>query len=160
VERQILPELIKQWPNVIFEFVGAGAPQRTFDPRMRFLGFIDDYPAHLKAADVVISPMLRGEGFPTKIIEALACGKPTVTTMIGARGIPRSFQNLHVCRVEQFAQVIGRLLAEKRGLKPNDAEIRSRYSWDALLQPLPSALEEIWNRKTSDSLSIRHARLS
>ena len=165
VERQILPQLVQQWPNVVFEFIGAGATTQVRDPRMHFLGFMDDYPAHLKAADVVISPMLRGQGFPTKIIEALACGKPTVATEIGARGIPSTFQNLHVCRVEHFAEVIRRLLSENRPVNTDDVEeIQSRYSWDALLQPLPPALDGIWSRKSgnfgSDRLSIRHARLS
>jgi glycosyltransferase involved in cell wall biosynthesis len=39
------------------------------------------------AAGVVISPMLQGWGFPTKIVEALACGKVTITTPAGARAL-------------------------------------------------------------------------
>ena len=109
--------------------------------------------------------MLRGQGFPTKIIEALACGKPTVATEIGARGIPTTFRNLHVCDVEHFAEVIRQVLSENCPVNTDDAEeVRSRYSWDTLLQPLPPALEGIWSRKSghfrSDGLSIKHARLS
>ena len=87
-----------------FRFLGAGARGKPLTPECAFWGFIDAYPAHLKAADVVISPMLRGQGFPTKIIEALACGKPTVATMIGARGIRRPVEILHVCGVVRFAR--------------------------------------------------------
>lgn len=53
--------------------------------RVRFLGVREDIPALLAAADVFILPS-RWEGLPMVILEAMAAGKPIVTSSVG--GIP------------------------------------------------------------------------
>ncbi len=52
--------------------------------RIRFLGARDDVPALLAAADLCCQPNTRPEGFSIALVEALACGVPVVTTVIGA----------------------------------------------------------------------------
>lgn len=56
----------------------AESPVRA---RVRRLGFVDDavLPALLRSAEAVVYPS-RGEGFGLPVLEALACGAPTVTT--------------------------------------------------------------------------------
>ncbi len=44
----------------------------------------------------MISPILQGYGFPTKIVEALACGKPTITTPVGGRALEKDYRILEV----------------------------------------------------------------
>jgi glycosyltransferase involved in cell wall biosynthesis len=73
---------------------------------VEFTGFLEDYPAALKAADVVISPVLQGWGFPTKIVEALACGKPTVTTPVGGRALEKDYRILRFAEIDAFAAEI------------------------------------------------------
>lgn len=49
--------------------------------RVHFLGYVSDLPALLKAADVFVS-VSRFEGQPNAVMEAMACGCPTVASDI------------------------------------------------------------------------------
>lgn len=51
------------------------------------LGVIEDMAAAYGQGHVVLNPVLEGTGLPIKSIETLACGKPLVTTVSGARGL-------------------------------------------------------------------------
>ena len=53
--------------------------------RVAFLGFRDDVPALLDAADLVVSSSLF-EALPTVLVQALAAGRPSVATRVG--GVP------------------------------------------------------------------------
>lgn len=53
--------------------------------RLAFLGFRDDVPAILDAADLVVSAS-RFEALPTVLLQALAAGRPSVATDVG--GVP------------------------------------------------------------------------
>jgi len=62
--------------------VEAGGIRDTF----RFIGLVDDTRPHTCAADIVVVPSMWGDAYPLSVIEALAAGKPLVTTDVG--GIP------------------------------------------------------------------------
>lgn len=129
-------------PDVLFRFVGAHPPTDVEHPNVEFTGFVDDYPALLRAADVVMTPMLQGGGFPTKVIEALACGKHVVATPVGARAIDPSYRTLHVTPLEEFPDEISRLLDAGHPTDPVDVErLRKQYSWDALVGRMADRIE-------------------
>jgi glycosyltransferase involved in cell wall biosynthesis len=54
---------------------------------VHFLGFRDDVPAIIQAADVMALPS-RDEGLPLAVLEAMACGRPVVSTPVG--GVPEA----------------------------------------------------------------------
>ncbi|HEY8468169.1 MAG TPA: glycosyltransferase family 4 protein [Longimicrobiales bacterium] len=130
VMEQILAPVLARRPRTLFRFVGLGPPPAIRHPNVEFTGFVEDYPALLKAADVFISPVQQGRGFPTKIIEALACGKPVIATPVAARAIPRDFERLRVHTLEEFPDAICRALDEGRPVATGDfAKVREHYSW-------------------------------
>ncbi len=53
----------------------------------RFAGFVDDITAVIKSANMVIVPLTSGSGTRFKIIESVACGKPVISTTVGAEGL-------------------------------------------------------------------------
>ena len=87
--------------------------------------------------------MQQGWGFPTKIIEALACGKPTIATPIGARSIERDYKLLQICELNQFAQKICQALKNCQSVATGDFEkLKNRYSWSINIQKLANKLND------------------
>jgi glycosyltransferase involved in cell wall biosynthesis len=142
VMTHILNPVLKEYPDALFRFVGRFPPRDVKHPNVEFTGFLEDYPAALKQADVVISPMLQGWGFPTKIVEALACGKPTVTTPVGGRGLEQDYHILKFAEIGAFGQQICASLKASEPVNAEDHErIKARYSWEALVGKLSEWLE-------------------
>lgn len=57
------------------------------DASIRLTGYVDDILPFLHKATVFIAPILSGSGTRLKLLEAMAAGKPIVTTSIGCEGI-------------------------------------------------------------------------
>jgi glycosyltransferase involved in cell wall biosynthesis len=81
-------------PGVRFAVAGEGPErealerlisERGLDQRFRLLGWRDDVPALLAAADVFALPS-RNEAFPVSLLEALAAGTPVVASRVGGVG--------------------------------------------------------------------------
>ena len=103
---------------------------------------MDDYPTYLKQADVVISPLLDGWGSPTKIFEALSCGKTTIATPVGARSVDRDYQSLHICEVDQFPEMICRALKKGDSVTTVDFEkLKERHSWRVNIKKLADLID-------------------
>jgi glycosyltransferase involved in cell wall biosynthesis len=64
---------------------GAGRTQG-----MRYIGAVSHMRPYINAADVVAVPITSGGGTRLKILEAIACGTPVVSTSMGAEGIDRA----------------------------------------------------------------------
>lgn len=143
---RIMPEVLAAFPDVIFRFVGPNPPSDVSHPNVEFTGFVDEAgnAAHLKQADVVISARQQQRGFPTKTIEALACGKPLIATAKGAWAIGRDYQTLHLAELDQFAARICFILTRNQPVSTADFEkLKSRFSWDANLQRLADRIEAV-----------------
>jgi glycosyltransferase involved in cell wall biosynthesis len=68
------------WPEKIHGFSDA-------DPRVRFIGFVDDLERLYRSSRVVCAPIVSGAGTRIKIIEAAAYGRAIVSTRLGAEGL-------------------------------------------------------------------------
>jgi glycosyltransferase involved in cell wall biosynthesis len=104
---------------------------------MHFLGFRDDVPEVMAAADVIVLPSW-SEGLPLAVLEAMACGKPVVATPVGgvARAVVDGVTGLLVPPGEpgRLAAAIGALLhdpaaAERMGTEGR-RRVEERYSLD------------------------------
>ncbi|HEY0047361.1 MAG TPA: glycosyltransferase [Flavobacterium sp.] len=64
------------------------------DPRQKFLikGRAVDASEEVKKARIVLAPLQYGAGIKGKLLEAMACGTPSVTTSIGAEGMHDDMQ--------------------------------------------------------------------
>jgi glycosyltransferase involved in cell wall biosynthesis len=89
---EVMPSLIEQFSNLVYLIVGDGSDRRRLEGKARDLGIAEHVrfagliPEHEKAdhyrlADAFVMPS-RGEGFGFVLLEAVACGIPTVASAL------------------------------------------------------------------------------
>ena len=85
------PDVIRQFPDARFEFVGAGPELDRLRERaeaagvahaISFLGHREDVSARLDAADIFVLPS-RSDAFPNAVLEAMAAAMPIVASAVG-----------------------------------------------------------------------------
>jgi glycosyltransferase involved in cell wall biosynthesis len=150
--RDIWPRLEREHPRARLKVVG---PQPTPEvlayrgPRVEVAGLVEDLRTHLAQATVVIVPLRVGGGTRFKILEAMALGKPVVSTTIGAEGIevtpgadiliaddPGSF-------AAEVARVLDDVALARRLGEAGRALVEQRYSWEASAAALEGFMGEL-----------------
>jgi glycosyltransferase involved in cell wall biosynthesis len=78
-----------------------------------FVGWRDSLVGEYSRTRVVIAPLFAGGGTKLKVVEAMASGRPVVTTAVGAEGLPRS-EGLRICSDrDEFAAAVGAFLTDE-----------------------------------------------
>lgn len=87
--REVLPAVIARHPDVRFIAVGEKPPAWFAEhaPHVQGVGFVPDERAHVARGRVFVAPIRYGSGVRTKILNALAMGRPVVATTAGAEGL-------------------------------------------------------------------------
>ena len=84
---------------------------------IEILGFVESIVAVCHNADVFVNPILRGSGLKLKVVEALCCGLPVVSTSKGIEGIP-GIAECEAVRIadtpDSFSAAVDELLSAKR----------------------------------------------
>lgn len=84
----LMPRLQTMAPSVHMVLLGPGLPDDIPAARnLHAVGMVQDIAKHLQAADLLLCPLTHGGGSRLKIIEALACGLPVLSTPKGAEGL-------------------------------------------------------------------------
>jgi polysaccharide biosynthesis protein PslH len=141
---EIMPRVWEKRPKVRLVIVGKdpGADIRALgiDPRITVTGTVDDIRPYLWEAAVAVVPLVYGAGIQNKILEAMACGTPVITTS-------RTLSSLHVVPgrelvvadgAEEFSEAILDLL-DNPGKRldisvTGSAYVRKSHSWASIAQ--------------------------
>lgn len=122
---------------------------------VRFAGPVrhDEIPLWLNACDVLCLPSHR-EGFPTIIVEALACGRPVVATRVG--GVPEAVINdsLGILIDSNHPDILASALNTALAKEWNNQAIATygrRFSWRAIADEYQRLYEEMFDSRTSPS---------
>jgi len=87
----VFPMLHQQYPDLKLHVAGRNAPgnlvKKMDIPGVIFYGEIADSHEFMRANSILVAPCFAGGGMRVKLIEAMAMGKPVVTTPIGAEGL-------------------------------------------------------------------------
>lgn len=162
--------LIKALPKILDKFdvklviVGTGpylrslksmAEKRGLQDRVVFAGRVsdEDLPKYYNLADVFAFPTLRLEGLPYVIPEAMACGRPVISSRIG--GIPTAIESgrdgilIEPGNLEELTKNILYLLGDEEfakmlGIKAREKVVRE-FSLDKMVDDTIKVYEDVLN---------------
>lgn len=136
----VLPSIRRQRPDAVFVVAGREPPDelRGIDGVV-VTGFLPDIRSAYRRAAIFVCPLQSGAGIKNKILEAMACELPIVTTSLGVDGMPGMQAGRdHVLAEDDaaFAAEVLRLLeSPERGRQIGRAARQlasTRMSWDSV----------------------------
>jgi glycosyltransferase involved in cell wall biosynthesis len=114
-------------------------------------GAVDNLPPYLRRAQVAVAPILYGAGIQNKVLEAMSCETPVVTSAQAASGLKAvSGRDLLVAKTsEAFAEAILSILDHpRRGRELGQSGrryVEQHHSWDNIVQSLEAVYLEAVN---------------
>jgi glycosyltransferase involved in cell wall biosynthesis len=115
--REVWPLVRRQRPGAQLTLAGRAPPPAIAAlaaPGIRVPGDLDDLRPMYARSSLVAAPIFWGSGVRIKLLEALACGLPVVTTAVAAEGIDlhEGVSALFAEQPAEFAAAITRLLGD------------------------------------------------
>lgn len=116
--REILPEISRLYPSVVFYIIGASPDKRVKElaalSNVNVTGFVESIEPYFKKAALIVAPMLTGSGIQNKIIQSMAHSCCVITTSIGAEGLSVKESGLVICNSrEEWINSIKKLLNDR-----------------------------------------------
>jgi len=155
--REIFPLVRRNRPDAELWIVGANPQQRVVqlgaDPAVAVTGYVEDLRAAYAACDVFVAPMRVPGGVFNKIVDAMAAGRPVVTTSLGNEGIAAPVGTA-VCVADEptpFAAHVEHLLRDE-GLWAHIAaggrrHVQRVYDWEANVARLEALYDRLRMRQ-------------
>ncbi len=143
-------QIITNWPEAKFLIAGMQPSQKIQQlaklPGITVTGYVSDILPFYHQADIFIAPFRLARGVQNKILQAMACGLPVLTTSLGAEGIACStgehllIANTEAEIIENISMLLtDEVLANKLSLA-GPKLIQQKYSWEGALKQLPELL--------------------
>jgi glycosyltransferase involved in cell wall biosynthesis len=88
--QQVFPEIVKKIPHIELHLAGKSMPKRFYEYQSNHIfvhGEVEDAQDFMNKFDVLIVPIESGSGIRIKVLEAMAAGKPVISTEQGMAGI-------------------------------------------------------------------------
>lgn len=117
----VFDKLLSEVPGLRFHVAGRNAPA-SFEKQLKregliYHGEVENASKFMQDYRIMVAPLLTGSGIRIKILEAMALGRPVVTTPTGIEGIPaENGENVMVATdPETFKNLIVRLISDDDG---------------------------------------------
>jgi len=159
--RKIFPRIRKEVPDAEFWIVGNHPAKDVCRlaqrPGIHVAGTVDDVRGYYARAKVAVAPYRYGEGTRIKVVEALACGTPLVSTPVGCQGFDvKDEEHVVIAQTEtDFCNgVVGLLRDAARARRLAAAGrklVEEKYAWKRLIGNLDPKLIELAERKCPDA---------
>ena len=143
LETEVMPRVWERCPEARLRVVAGPRHEqfwkkRALDRRIEMHGFVEDLRPLYAGAAVVAVPLQVSAGTNIKVLEAMACGKPVVSTPVGCAGLHLQDGYDALVRADwaAFADAVGDLLDDGGLRRAIGARARmtavDRFSWRAI----------------------------
>lgn len=156
--RNIYPIIKEEYPNIEFWIVGKDPAPEVLELEgggVHVTGEVENLLPYYKDGTICVIPLRAGGGTRLKILEAMALGRPIVSTTIGCEGLTvKNGEHLLIADTpELFASHVLMLLKDKQKWLQLTRQARAlavdSYDWDLIVQKHIQLYEEVvsQNRK-------------
>lgn len=150
------PSILSEIPEAKFRIVGVNPAPDVLAlekiEHVEVVGFVEDLALEINEAKVAVAPMQSGSGIQNKILEAMACKTPVVTTKKGCEGLmAKSGEAIVVAnKANEFAKDVISLLTDTK-LNEEIGEgghqyVQEHHSWDNGAKEVDKLYQELSNR--------------
>ncbi len=162
---EVYPQIKQANPQVTLDIVGRRPTAEIMDlgkadESITVTGGVQDVRPYLAAGDIFVVPLRIGGGTRIKIFEALAMAKATVSTTIGAEGLPLHPQEdiLLGDSPEEFAAQVNQLLqnpdTKDRIAKNGHTLVIENYRWEKIAQKFHKLLLELTEKSAPQNAGV------
>jgi len=157
--KEIFQIIKKQILNAKFFIVGSNPPKKIMrlgkDKNVIVKGYVDCINPYYENCALSIVPLRAGGGTRLKILEAMALGRPVVSTSIGAEGLEvEDGKNIMIAdNTEEFAEKVMMLLRNKDKYKKIVENARRLVEdWEKISKKLNNVYINLLKKASFDSL--------
>jgi len=154
--RRMFPQIRREVSDAEFWIVGSNPNCQIWKlaetPGIHVTGTVEDVRPYYAMAKVAVAPYRYGEGTKIKVVEAMACGTPVVSTSIGCQGI-EVIDGKHLLIADNeadFSRRVAELLRDPERAQALAAAARGlaveKYSWERLISNLEPKLADLVRR--------------
>lgn len=152
IAEDIFPKIKEKIPDIKFYVVGSKPGQEILKYQSDSIivtGRVPDFVPYLQSAAVFIHPHYSGTGIQNKLLEAMACGCPVITTDIGNQGInAKDGEEILIAKdYKEFPELSIKVLqdkelASKLGINARKL-IEETHSWETIHHQLDEIIKEV-----------------
>jgi glycosyltransferase involved in cell wall biosynthesis len=154
--RRMFPQVRREVPDAEFWIVGSNPNREIWrlaeSPGIHVTGAVEDVRPYYAMAKVAVAPYRYGEGTKIKVVEAMACGTPMVSTSIGCQGL-EVMDGRHLLIADNETDFSRRVIELLRDPEQGQAMATAaralaveKYSWQGLISALEPKLQELARR--------------
>jgi len=152
--QDIFPHILKQ-KKVKFIIVGKEGKIKEFtknEINVKTTDYVDDIRPYFQKASILVVPLRIGSGVRNKILEAMAMGRPVVSTSVGCEGLDvTDGENIIIAdKPEDFAHKVISLLEspelQKKLIRAGRKLVEEKYSWENVCKKLENVYEKLKER--------------
>ncbi len=163
---EVWPILLRARPGMKATIIGRNPPASLSDKikerglNVTLTGFVDDIRPHVAAADVYVIPLWVGSGTRIKAFEAMAMGRPVVSTSLGVEGLDVTHDEhfLRADNTEDFAGSILSLLNDRpRGTRIAAAAralMEEKFSWSVVAKQFEAICLRALERRLNSGRTV------